>query len=134
MPGIVAHALPAADHVGAVLFQGTQEARNLGRVILQIGIEGQDDLAARGMKASRQRRRLAEIAAETNTVDPAIFPGQLGDDLPRTIGAAVVDEDNLDGEIRLMSHRSDLLVERQKAVVFVVNGDDDRDHDQEIEN
>ena len=69
--------LPAADHVEA-LGQGRQEARDLVRVVLQVGVEGEDDLAAGGAEAGRQRGRLAEVAAEADAVDARVAPGQLG--------------------------------------------------------
>ena len=44
VPGIVAHALPAADHVESFFHFG-QKARDFGGVVLQVGVEGQHQVA-----------------------------------------------------------------------------------------
>ena len=88
----MAHALPAADHVvdaGQIVvgrlrrragvrrpaLERREEARDLGGIVLQVGVEGQDAVALRGVEAGRQRRRLAEVAAEADAVDVGMLRG-----------------------------------------------------------
>src|SRR6516164_3400977 len=52
VPRIVADLLPAADHVLAQ-GEGVQKAWNLGRVVLQVCIEREDDIAVSSVKAGR---------------------------------------------------------------------------------
>src|SRR5262249_15710829 len=65
VPRIVAHALPAADHVEAVV-HACEGARDFMPIALQVRIESQDNVAARGPKTRRQCRCFAEIATETD--------------------------------------------------------------------
>ena len=72
-----------------------QEAGNLARVVLQVGVERHHQLAARGLEAGRQGRRLAEVAAKADAAHARIGGGQPADHLPRAVGRAVVDEDDV---------------------------------------
>src|SRR5262249_53004023 len=65
VPWIVPHSLPAADHVETGV-QCRQKTRNFARIILQIAVERDNDLAARRSETSRQRRRFAEITPQAN--------------------------------------------------------------------
>src|SRR5262249_14299113 len=67
VPGVVADLLPAADHVEAAV-QGGEEAGDLLRVVLQVGVEGEDDVAAGGPEAGRERGGLAEVAPEADAL------------------------------------------------------------------
>src|SRR5262249_34655589 len=97
------------------------------RVVLEVGVHGEDDVAVGRPEAGRQGRRLAEVPPEADAADPVAPPGQVGDDLPRPVGAAVVHEDDLQLEVGPLGHLDDLPVKGQEAVLLVVNGNDDRD-------
>ena len=61
--------------------------------------------------------------------DPRVAPGQRGQDAPRAVAAAVVDEDELDRPPRAVGeHGVELAVERGQALLLVMDGDDDADH------
>jgi hypothetical protein len=80
---VAAPCLPAADQVEP-LVQLREQARNLGRVVLEVGVDGDDDVAVGVCEAGRERRRLAEVLAQAddaNVVVCAVEPGQ------RCIGA-----------------------------------------------
>ena len=93
VPRIVADLLPAADAVEPFVDLG-QEAGDLARVVLQVGVERDDQVAAGGVEAGREGGRLAEIAAEADAADARIGRRELLDSLPRAVGRAVVDEDD----------------------------------------
>src|SRR4029077_8162882 len=57
VPGVVASLLPAADHVEAP-FELDQEARDLGRVVLEVAVECEDQVAASGLEGGREGSRL----------------------------------------------------------------------------
>src|SRR5262249_6498754 len=63
VPGVVPDLLPAANHVVASI-QLVEEAGDLGGVVLEVAVHGEDERAARGLEAGDKRGRLAEIAAE----------------------------------------------------------------------
>ena len=81
VPGVVPHLLPAADHVELV-GHGRQKTGDFARVVLQVGVERHDQLAAGRMEAGAQRRGLAEIAAEPQTADARIAVGNAPNRLP----------------------------------------------------
>ena len=59
----------------------------------------------------------------------ACCAGQLGDDLPGAVRAAVVHEDDFQIELLLRGHSGDLGVQRRQAVALVEDRNDDRNHD-----
>src|SRR5262249_34994909 len=71
VPRVAADALPAADDIQfaairPAAFEGGEEARYLGWIVLQIGIEGDDGLALDGAEAGGEGRCLAEVAPEAD--------------------------------------------------------------------
>ena len=107
----------------------SQEARDLGRVVLEVAVEREDQVAPSGLEAGREGGRLAEVAAEPDRARPRIAPGQLGQDPPRAVAAAIVDENELDRPPRAAGeHRVQLAVERGQALLLVMNRDDNADH------
>ena len=94
VPRIVADLLPAADAVEAAVDLG-QEAGDFARIVLQVGIERDDQFARGRVKTGRESRRLAEIAAEANAAHARIGRRQPLDLGPRAVRRAVVDEDDL---------------------------------------
>src|SRR5260370_25220555 len=59
-PGIFSFVAPTADDVEAFV-KFFNERRNLGRIMLQIAVHGNDDFAAGSVKAGFKCRRLAKI-------------------------------------------------------------------------
>ncbi len=133
VPGVVTHAFPAADNIQPFarldIPQHRQKSGDLSRVILQVGVEGENDFAAGGPESRRQGRRLAEIAAKANAVYFRVLPRQLGDDRPRAVRAAVVHQQDFQIELGRPRHPGNLRVQRRQAVALVEHRNDDRDHD-----
>src|SRR5271165_4032573 len=85
---------PPADDIESFL-DFRDEARDLFRVVLQVAIHGDDDVAARNIKTCLECRGLAEIPAKSDNSYPRIA---LIDSLKSRRGlvrTTVVDEDNL---------------------------------------
>ncbi len=127
MPGIEADLLPAAHHVEP-RGQRFEEAREFLGIVLQVGVEGHDDVALGGLEAGGEGSRLAEVAAKPDSVDPTVLARQLSDDVPGAVGAAVVHEDDFQVESCRGGDGFDLGMELRQAVALVADGDDDRDH------
>src|SRR5581483_818351 len=70
----------------------------------------------------------AEVAAEADAVHVPVPAGEVADDVPRAVAAAVVHEDDLQLEARVVRDLGDLLVEVRQAILLVVDRDDDGDH------
>ena len=62
---VAALRLPAADEVEALVELG-QQPRDLGRVVLEVGVDRHDDVALGVREARRQRRCLAEVPAQAD--------------------------------------------------------------------
>ena len=129
VPGIMASFFPAADHIVALIKFG-EEARNLGRVVLKITVQGEDLFAPRRLKSGREGRRLAEIAPKADRPQPMIAPGQGGEHLPRTIATSIIHENEFDrppcagGE-----HGVELTVKRGQAFCLIMHRYDNADHE-----
>ena len=79
---ILAVFAPAADHVIAGLDRMHEGRNRLGRV-LQIGIQGHDDLPARLVKTGKNRGMLAEVAAEFDHDDVRVAGLKFPQDVQR---------------------------------------------------
>ena len=107
-----------------------EEARNLGGIVLQVGVERHDDVAAGRGEAGRQRGRLAEVAAKADAVDtlaccrassamtshePSVLPSSTKTtSTSRSPGGAPSPRSRRGAAI--------------EAVLLVVDGNDERDH------
>ena len=109
--------LPAADDVD-LPSSVREEPGNLGRVVLEVAVEGEDDLAAAGRETRGERRRLAEVPPEADAPDPRILGGKFADHVPRIIAAPVVDENHLDVERVLPGRLVDLAQQLREAVAL----------------
>ena len=91
---------------------------------MQVGVECDDELAPSCAETGRERRRLAEIAAEANPPDSAIGVHQPPDFRPRAVGRAIVDEDDLQIVALLLSNGDQLRVQGREALCFVKQWND----------
>ena len=96
-PAVAALLADAADVVVALVHLGEQLADFLRRV-LQVGIQGDDALAAAVFEAGHDRHVLAEVAVEQHHAgDVRALLELLAQDRGGAVAAAVVDEDDLVG-------------------------------------
>ena len=91
MPRVVTPFLPSADHVVALVQHG-QQLGNLVRIILQVGIERQDKVAASRRDPSTECRRLAEVPPKTDPPHLRVARADLLNDVPRIISGTIVDQ------------------------------------------
>ena len=108
----VGAAAPLADHLPDQL-----------RRILQVSVDHHDDITGRVLEARRQRRLVSEVARQVNHAHARVLVGELIEDLGAAIGAAVVDEHEL--EVIVGSRRAGALNERLDELLRVVYGRDD---------
>src|SRR5262249_15486995 len=95
VPRIITFALPTADDV-VLGGEGIQKAGDLGRVILQVGVHGEDGIAASVGETGGEGGRLAEVAAKADAAHARVVVRELLDDLPGAVARAVVDEEDLE--------------------------------------
>ena len=125
--GIAAFRLPAGDEVESLLELGEQP-RDLRRIVLQVAVDGDDDVALRFRKTRLERARLAEVAPEPDDPNVVVCGVQARQRGERAVGRAVVDEDDLPRCVELLERRVELVVEERDAALLVVYRDDHRDH------
>ena len=115
---------PAADHI-VPLVKFVQDLRNVGGIVLEIGIHGNDDPALGMIETCRQGRRLSEVASELQHQDMMVPFGEIGQDSTASVAASVVDEENLVFELESLENPRQILVQDLKIGFLVVDGNDD---------
>ena len=117
---------PDADTAGEVgVAQRLDQARQVFRAALEVGVEGRDQLAPRDAEARDQRRGLAGSPVVSEVAQPGLRGGQRGQHLLGLIAAAVVDDDQLPGDgggVERLAHLGHQGAEVRSLVVG-------RDHD-----
>ena len=111
---VVAPRLPAGDEVEAFVELG-EELRDLGGVVLEVGVDGHDDVAASLEEAGLQRRRLAEVPAEVDDDDVRQLVVESREDGHAAVARAVVHEDHLEVVVVGLERRSDLAHRGSRA-------------------
>lgn len=85
---------PAAHHIAAFA-DFRQQQRNIGRIVLQVGIHGDHHGAPGRPEAGDHGCRLAIVAAEAYGAEGGIAPRHLEQHGPASVAAAVIDQDRL---------------------------------------
>ena len=129
-PRIAAPRLPAGDQVEA-LVEFREQTRDLCRIVLEVAVDRDDDIALGLRKPGSERRRLAEVAAQPD--DPHVVRAgmQLHQGRERPVGGPVVDEDRLPVRADALKRAAQLVEQQGDAPLLVVDGDDDGDHGSE---
>src|SRR5262245_22571554 len=96
------------------------------RVVLAVAVERNDQVAAGGGKTGAQRRRLAEVSVQLNDPETGLLCRQLAQLLQGAVGAAVIDEDDLERTAERRHDGADFGEQRRDVARFIVGGDDDR--------
>ena len=116
---------PAPHDVDAV-GERLQQARDLLRRVLQVGVERDDHVAPRALHAREHGGVLAVVAVEPDHTDGRILMMQRAQDVRRSVAAPVVDEDHL---VRLrdpLQREREAMVQVDEARRFVEHGHHDR--------
>ena len=88
-PGTITLVSPPANDVKA-LFQLLDKPRNIGRVMLEVSIHGDDVITARRVKAGAQGDGFARVMAQSHDRDPAIYLGNLLQEGQAAVCASIV--------------------------------------------
>ena len=124
-PEIVdANFAPSADDVvsGRNLFQ---EQRNVGGIVLQVAIHGDDVFPAGVIEACGQSGGLSEIAAQLDDCDAAIDCGDLAKLGECVVARSIVDQDDLKRLAVVFHYGLQAVIEIGDVLLLVVQGDDD---------
>ena len=93
--------------------------------MLQIAVHGQDELARGVVKACRQGRSLAEVAAQLHNQHTAVDSGNLLKQLVGPVVGAVIDEHHFKGFAHLLHNLLEARIENRYVVFFVVKWHND---------
>src|SRR5262249_49795470 len=113
----------AVDDVRVVLDDRLDELGILGRVVLEVGVLDDDDLAGGLAEPGAQRGALSLVAVVEDYLQVAVASLHLAEDLAGAVLRAVVDDDDLRADRDLADPAEDLV----DGLLFVVAGDDDRE-------
>ncbi len=121
---VLAVLAPAADQVIAFI-QLVEQHGDIGRVVLQIGIQQDDDTAARVVDPGGDGGGLPEIAAEDHC--PRMLGIRLDQPLQHihaAIGRAVIDKNDLPVPVQGLQRGTDGFHQKRKVLFFVIDRDD----------
>ena len=103
------------------------QPRNFFGRVLQVGIEGDDDIALALFETGHDRRVLAVVAVKDDGHHRAAFAGRgVFQDLCGVVAAAVVDQYDFVGMVQLLAGCFGATKQLRQAVLFVVDRNDDR--------
>jgi hypothetical protein len=102
-----------------------EKPRDVRRVVLEVGVEGDHDLAAGGAEAGGEGGRLTTVAGQAEDAEPGVGGGELGQDPRTVVGRTVVHEEDLVGPPEGFEGGVDLRGQRAKIRRLVVDGHDD---------
>ena len=125
--GVLAVLAPAADDVGVFAFEEVEHCGDVGGVVLEVAVHGDDDAAAGEVEAGGEGGGLAEVAAKADEADLREARGCGAEGVPGAVGGAVIDEDGLGGAAEGGEGGVDGLAERGDGLDLVVEGDSDGD-------
>ena len=131
-PRVVPPRLPARDEVEP-LVELREELRDLGGIVLEVGVDRDHDVALGLEEAGLERDGLPEVAAQVHDDDVRRLVVELGEHAGAAVGRAVVDEDHLERLVPGFECGGDLPVELLQRVLLVEERDDDRDHARRVQ-
>ena len=117
-PRVLAVLLPARYEVESVLETG-QKLRDLRGVVLEVGVQGDDDRPPSLTEAHGERGGLAEVAPELEAPHPGILEAQLLDPLEGAVAAPGVDEEDFGPPTEALERLGQLAMEDAQAVDLV---------------
>src|SRR5439155_16303867 len=114
---------PARDEI-VTFIQFGQELRNIGWIILEIAIHGDEDISLGKTNPGHESRRLTGITAQLDKAQ--LRPRKLPDNLARLIDAAVVHNNDLVGKAETFQAAKEGRQELLEVVRLVENRQNDR--------
>ena len=105
-----------------------QETGDFLGIVLQVGVEGHQALAAGLGETGERAAALPKLRRKRMPCTRGSAAARRADHVPRTVAGAVVDEDDFDLVALRRHHVGQLAVQRLQAIGFVENRDDDGEH------
>ena len=118
---------PAAGDI-VTLVDLSEEGGDILGVVLQVAVEGNDHLPLRFVETSRESGGLPEVPAEANDFEASVGLTQIRQEVETAIGGRVIHKDNFVRFPKLFEDFGQFVVERQDGRLFVVDGNNHREH------
>ena len=96
LDGGVLAIFPPAGHDVIAFFELGEQIWNVGRIILQIGIDGYDDVSTRMIETRHHGGGLAIVAGKIDDPKLGVEDGQSAQDLQQVVGAAIVNHNHFE--------------------------------------
>ena len=122
---VAALGAPAADDVVA-LFELGEEVGDLVGVVLEVTVHGEDEVTLGVVEAGGEGGGLAEVAAQFDDEDAAVYGGDLFKEAVGPVAGAIVDEDKFEGVANVLHDGLEAVVEGGDVLLFVMERNDDR--------
>lgn len=125
-PGVLAVAFPAGDDVVALVEPG-EEVGDFGGVVLEVGIDGDDDGAAGEAEAGVEGGGFAEVTPEADGAGGVVGVGggKVLGHVPGAVTAAVIDEEDFPSVGGAgLEDLGELVVQGGEGLLFLEKGDD----------
>ncbi len=117
----------AVDDVEALLAPQAEHLGDHFRRILEVGVDDDNGLPARVVEPGGDGELVAEVAREGDEAEARVFGLELLEQRAGPVGAAVVDEHDLEGLAERLEHIGEAGVELREDLLLVEAGDDDRE-------
>ena len=114
----------AAAEIAA--FQPGDQRGDVGRIVLAVGVEGDENLPARGAEAGEQGGALAGIYGEAHGPQFRDFGAEIVQPPRRPVGRAVVHHEDFERPAMAVQDAGRFADERAKARLFVVGRNENR--------
>ena len=118
MPGVEAAFFPAINDI-VTFVEFLQKAGNLFRVILQVGVHHHNNRPTGSPHTSRQSGCFGKVATKADPGYPAILRSQPGDNFPGTVRGTIVDKNDFEINIMLLTRVTDLLIQLWQTFGFI---------------
>ena len=113
---------PAAHQIEVAILQALEEEGNIGRIVLEIAIEGHDHRSAAGVETGRHGGGLAVVTAEQHGHQFGHPASQIAQQGRGAVAGAVVHQHHFKAERQGSEGRKHLLNQVGQAALLVVKG------------
>jgi hypothetical protein len=109
---------PSANNVKA-LFQSLDKLWDIGGIMLQVSVHGDDEVTARGIEAGTQGNGLACVVPQSYDCNSTVYLSDLLKQGKTAVGAAIVYKHTLEGMARRIQRVLEPPVEGRDALALI---------------